>query len=106
MKPRTESAPDPQTPSASPFQMKTFRLLLALVLATVAAHAADVAKKPSILWLTAEDMGPDSVSCYGAPQTSTPNLDKLAANGVRYTRAYSTAPVCSASRSAFMTGMY
>jgi arylsulfatase A-like enzyme len=86
--------------------MKTTALLLALLASTFTTHAADAVKRPNILWLIAEDMGPDSVSCYGAPQTSTPNLDQLAAGGVRYTRAYSTAPVCSASRSAFMTGMY
>ena len=60
---------------------------------------------PNILWLIAEDFGP-ALSCYGHPDVQTPNLDRLAAEGVRYTRAYTTAPVCSASRSAFMTGMY
>jgi N-sulfoglucosamine sulfohydrolase len=62
-------------------------------------------KGPNILWLVAEDFGPE-LGCYGTAQVWTPNLDRLAAGGVRYTRAYSTAPVCSASRSAFMTGMY
>ena len=59
----------------------------------------------NILWLVAEDFGPD-LGCYGTAQVWSPNLDRLAAEGVRYTRAYTTAPVCSASRSAFMTGMY
>ena len=62
-------------------------------------------ERPNILWLIAEDLGPE-LSCYGHPQVWTPNLDHLAAEGVRYTRAYTTAPVCSPSRSAFMTGMY
>jgi arylsulfatase A-like enzyme len=44
--------------------------------------------------------------CYGAKNVSTPNVDALAANGVRYTRVFSTSPVCAPSRSAFMTGMY
>lgn len=66
---------------------------------------AEAADRPNILWLIAEDFGPE-LGCYGTPQVWTPNLDKLAAQGVRYTRAYTTAPVCSASRSAFMTGMY
>src|SRR5205823_8961585 len=69
------------------------------------APAADAAPRPNVLWLIAEDLGPE-LGCYGTPQVWTPNLDKLAADGVRYTRAYTTAPVCSASRSAFMTGMY
>jgi arylsulfatase A-like enzyme len=63
------------------------------------------AERPSILWLVAEDFGPE-LGCYGTTQVSSPNLDRLAAEGVRYTRAYTTAPVCSPSRSAFMTGMY
>jgi uncharacterized sulfatase len=71
-----------------------------------AAPGADApgAPKPNILWLIAEDLGPE-LGCYGTQQVWTPNLDRLAAEGVRYTRAYTTAPVCSASRSAFMTGM-
>ena len=63
------------------------------------------AERPNILWLVAEDFGPE-LACYGTGQVSSPNLDRLAARGVRFTRAYTTAPVCSASRSAFMTGMY
>jgi len=85
--------------------MKTISLLVALLAFTFTAHAAD-AKRPNILWLIAEDMSPDAVTCYGNEQVWTPNLDRLAAGGVRFTRAYTTAPVCSASRSGFMTGMY
>jgi N-sulfoglucosamine sulfohydrolase len=68
------------------------------------SRAADT-KRPNILWLIAEDMSPD-LGCYGTEQVWTPNLDKMAAAGVRYTRAFTTAPVCSPSRSAFCTGMY
>ncbi|MCP5516867.1 MAG: sulfatase [Verrucomicrobiales bacterium] len=67
--------------------------------------AAAEAPRPNILWLIAEDMGPE-LACYGHPGVRTPNLDRLAAQGVRFTRAFTVAPVCSASRSAFMTGMY
>src|SRR4051794_35633307 len=66
--------------------------------------AAEV-KRPNVLWLIAEDFGPE-LGCYGTPQVWSPNLDRLAAEGVRYTRAFTTAPVCSPSRSAFITGMY
>lgn len=62
-------------------------------------------KKPNILWLIAEDFGPH-LGCYGTKQVWTPNLDKLAKEGMRFTHFYTTAPVCSPSRSAFMTGMY
>ncbi len=60
---------------------------------------------PNILWLIAEDFGPH-LGCYGTREVWTPNLDQLAEQGVRYTRFFTTAPVCSPSRSAFMTGMY
>src|SRR6266498_1931991 len=61
--------------------------------------------RPNILWLITEDFGPH-LGCYGTKEVSTPNLDRLAAEGVRYSRFYTTSPVCSPSRSAFMTGMY
>ena len=47
-----------------------------------------------------------NLGCYGEKLVQSPNLDKLAAEGMRYNRMFTTAPVCSASRSAFMTGMY
>ena len=69
------------------------------------AEPVETAQRPNILWLIAEDMGVE-LGCYGASEVETPHLDALARSGVRYTRFYTTAPVCSASRSAFMTGMY
>ena len=61
--------------------------------------------RPNILWLIAEDFGPH-LGCYGTKEVTTPVLDAMAAKGMRFTRYYTTAPVCSASRSAFNTGMY
>jgi arylsulfatase A-like enzyme len=66
------------------------------------AHGSD---RPNFLWLIAEDFG-NHLGCCGTREVQTPNLDRLAREGVRYSRFYTTAPVCSASRSAFMTGMY
>jgi arylsulfatase A-like enzyme len=60
---------------------------------------------PNILWIIGEDIGPE-LACYGHPQVWTPNLDKLAVEGALFSHAYTTAPVCSPSRSAFITGMY
>lgn len=62
-------------------------------------------KRPNILWIIADDLGND-LGCYGNKDVHTPNLDKLANEGVRYTRAYATAPVSSPSRSSLITGMY
>src|SRR6516225_2051069 len=61
--------------------------------------------RPNILYVILEDTGPN-MACYGEPLVKTPNLDRFAAQGVRFTHAYCTAPVCSASRSALMTGCY
>jgi arylsulfatase A-like enzyme len=90
--------------------MRLCRLLAALVpllalLAPGAAAAADKAGRPNFLWLIAEDFGPH-LGCWGTKEVWTPNLDRLAAAGARYAHCFTTAPVCSPSRSAFMTGMY
>jgi arylsulfatase A-like enzyme len=76
-----------------------------LLLALLLGSAAQPADRPNILWLIAEDFGPH-LGCYGEKHVASPNLDGLAAGGVRYSQFFTTAPVCSASRSAFMTGMY
>ena len=62
-------------------------------------------QRPNIVWIIADDLSPE-LACYGYPEVATENLDRLAASGARYTRAFSTAPVCSASRTAFQTGQY
>ncbi|MGH9627282.1 MAG: sulfatase family protein [Bryobacteraceae bacterium] len=59
----------------------------------------------NILWLIGEDMGPQ-IGCYDYPLMRTPNLDRLAGEGAKFTRCFTTAPVCSPSRSAWNTGMY
>jgi len=61
--------------------------------------------RPNILWIVGENFALD-LGCYGEKNVQTPNLDNLAANGIRYTNVFSTSPVCAPSRSAFMTGMY
>ena len=61
--------------------------------------------RPNIIWVMSEDMCAD-IGCYGTPVVQTPNLDKMASEGLRFTNAFTSAPVCSASRSAMITGMY
>ena len=67
------------------------------------SKAAEV--RPNILWLSAEDISPH-LGCYGDPHAITPNLDKLAMQGVRYSHAFTTAGVCAPCRSGIITGMY
>ncbi len=83
-------------------------LIIGVILAvagTVRAPAVKADDRPNILWIMAEDICPD-LSCYGTKGVSTPNLDRLANAGARFTRAFTTAPVCSASRSAMLTGFH
>lgn len=62
-------------------------------------------QKPNILWIYSDDISLE-LGCYGNPDVKTPHLDNLAAQGVRYTKAYTTTSVCSSSRSSIITGMY
>ena len=80
--------------------------LVSLALAVVATAAErPVPRRPNILWLIAENIGHE-LGCYGERAVHTPNIDRLAAEGVRFTRVFATSPVCAPSRSAFMTGSY
>lgn len=63
------------------------------------------AERPNILWIIAEDLSPD-LACYGTPVVKTPNIDRLATQGVRYASVFGTSSVCAVNRSSFCTGMY
>ena len=75
--------------------------LLALALHVSAAAPA----KPNIVFIMADDLGWGEVGCYGQQKIRTPNIDRLAAEGTRFTRAYCGAPVCAPSRCVLMTGL-
>ena len=82
-------------------------LLLPAVLWTLGlqlVNAADGSARPNILWLTSEDHGVE-MGCYGDKFATTPNVDRLAARGMIYTRAWSCAPVCAPSRTTLISGM-
>lgn len=70
-------------------------------------HACIAAQTvPNIVVIVADDLGYGDLGCYGSKAISTPQLDKMASNGIRFTQAYAAAPVCTPSRTAFMTGRY
>lgn len=70
-------------------------------------HAAgENSGKPNIIFVLADDLGWAELGCYGNMFNETPNLDKLAREGIRFTNAYTPAPVCSPTRAAFLTGQY
>ena len=64
------------------------------------------AKLPNIVFFLADDLGYADVSCYGRPDISTPNIDRVAAGGTRFLQAYANSAVCSATRTALITGRY
>jgi N-sulfoglucosamine sulfohydrolase len=80
-------------------------LLSVSTLFAAAPVPAAGARRPNILWLIGENLAHD-LGCYGAQHVRTPHLDRLAAEGVRYTNVFATNPTCAPSRSAFFTGMY
>ncbi len=72
---------------------------------TAGLTLTQTAPRPNILWITCEDIS-TVLGCYGDRYAATPNLDRFAAQGLRYTRAYATAPVCSPARSCLITGVH
>lgn len=82
-----------------------YRSIVMITLLFAAAPIALAESRPNIVWIISEDASPH-IGCYGETLIETPHLDRLAQEGVRFTRAYVTSPVCSPSRSALMLGMY
>src|SRR5207302_11083149 len=70
------------------------------------ARAADNARPPNIVLIYADDMGYGDLGCFGAKKIKTPNLDRMAREGARFTNFYVAQAVCSASRAALLTGRY
>ena len=80
--------------------LQSFVVILLIMGAVI--HAAD---RPNVLWFVVDDMSAN-FSCYGEKTIRTPAVDQLAEDGLLFTRAYATSPVCSTFRSAMITGMY
>ena len=81
-----------------------FALLMAAWLASLAAGSA--AERPNIIFILADDAGIGDFSAYGCKYGSTPNIDRLAIEGMKFTRAYSGSAVCAPSRCVLMTGQH
>ena len=67
---------------------------------------AATGKPPNILLILADDMGYADLSCTGRPDFTTPHIDRIAKDGLRFTQAYANSAVCSATRTALITGRY
>jgi uncharacterized sulfatase len=70
------------------------------------AHALAYARRPNIIFILADDLGYGDVGCYGQQRIKTPNLDRMAAEGLRFTQAYAGGTVCAPSRCVLMTGLH
>jgi arylsulfatase A-like enzyme len=77
-----------------------------LALAAGPAAAADPARKPNVVFILADDLGWTDLGCQGSKFYETPNIDKLAAGGLRFTSGYTCGPNCQPTRAAIMTGQY
>ena len=82
-----------------------FVTLLSVLLVAACKNRGPIATKPNILWITCEDISPN-LGCYGDPNVYTPNLDRLAREGVMYQNAFASAPVCAVARSCIISGLY
>ena len=78
--------------------------ILKILLFLLALTSPLLAQKPNIIFIIADDLGYNDISAYGQKNFSTPNIDQLATNGIRFTRHYSGATVCNPSRCSLMTG--
>jgi arylsulfatase A-like enzyme len=88
--------------------MKQINVIIALLIFTLflATCTSAEQKQPNIILIMADDLGYGELSCYGSPTVKTPNIDRLAAEGVKFTDYHSNGAVCSPTRAALMTGKY
>src|SRR5687768_13616768 len=83
------------------------RIWLAILLVILAANAAYAqGKKPNVVFILADDLGYTDLGCYGSKFYETPNIDRLAREGMRFTSGYTCGPNCQPTRAALMSGQY
>lgn len=86
--------------------LKGFCTIILILTFQFGAWPQSVKSKPNIVFILADDLGWGELGCYGNDFNETPNLDKLASQGMKFTQAYAAAPVCSPTRASIMTGQY
>ena len=85
---------------------KFFSTWLLVVFLLVSLCSAVSARMPNVVFIVADDLGYGDLSCYGSQSIHTPNLDKLASEGMRFSRFYAGSAVCSPSRACLLTGKF
>src|SRR5262245_50131685 len=79
---------------------------LSILSLAVLGYLNAMSQRPNIIYIMTDDMGYGDLSSYGRKEYRTPNLDKLASQGIKFVNAYSAAPLCTPTRTALMTGRY
>ena len=82
------------------------RILIVLMLTSTGSIQLHAQKKPNIIFILTDDMGYSDINCFGGNFVPTPNIDRIAKGGTKFTKYYSAAPICSPSRVSLLTGMY
>lgn len=100
----TRAAPFTDSVTRRTFVVGSGALMTSACVHRLEARTGD--RRPNIVFIMADDLGYADLSCYGRRDYETPHLDRLAAEGTRYLDAYSNSPVCSATRTALITGRY
>src|SRR6187200_3128992 len=93
----------PQSDFPKRGRLPLYLLSIILLLGSITARAVE---KPNIVFILADDMGLGDAGCYGGTIAPTPNIDRLAKEGTRFTQYYSASPICSPSRCGLITGNY
>ena len=88
----------------SPLRLRLFATVFVLFFTHITSQAAG--RPPNIVFILADDLGYGDIGCYGQKKIQTPNIDRLAAQGIRFTQCYAGSTVCAPSRCALMTGLH
>ncbi|MGH7946024.1 MAG: sulfatase-like hydrolase/transferase, partial [Opitutaceae bacterium] len=86
--------------------LRSFRLVFVWAFLVAAAAIAAASRPPNIVFFLADDLGHGALGCYGQKKILTPNIDRLAQEGMRFTQCYAGSSVCAPSRSVLMTGLH
>ncbi|MDB9741316.1 sulfatase [Akkermansiaceae bacterium] len=92
--------------NSSPSILAFTLLTLAPLLCNAESPKEHLIERPNIIFLLTDDQDTNSLGCYGNPEVKTPNIDKLASQGITFDKHYTTTAICMASRASIMTGMY
>lgn len=106
-------SPSPLLPSGAVWDydapvQRTLTLFLAIVVGLLAGVSATAPpqRRPNIIYILADDLGYGELGSYGQTKIKTPHLDRMAAEGIRFTQHYSSSPVCAPARASFLTGLH